>query len=197
MILSPVPRREPICESNLVRVFDETGSNLYRMEVVVPDGTTRVFDGVRAYTDSLVVDPQGRVTMDIRAKSSRIRSGKVMYPYHFLCEEKVLCVLKLNRMRIKSEESMGCFALNYDLFCLPWESCLLAARDEDGAGLVYAASRQEWDRGELSAHNQEVQMFLQLGRERSAPMVLAKSFYRKEIGSWLERCEAEMCRKRA
>jgi hypothetical protein len=197
MILEPIPKRVPICESDLVRVFDEPGSALYRMEVTAPDGTLCVFEGVRAYTETLEVDAQGRVSMSIRAKSTRIRTGKVLYPYHYLCDERVLCVLKLNRMRIKSDEGMGCFALNYNLFCLPWDVCLLATRDEGGGGGdVYVASRYEWERGELNAHNQEVQMFLQLGRERCVPIGMAKGFYRKEIVSWMERCESEMSRKR-
>jgi hypothetical protein len=189
-------RREPLCESDVEKVFDVPMSNLFRSEVVVPDGTTRVFDGVRAYVSSMTVSPEGRITIQMAAKSSGIRAPRIPYPYNYLCGD-ALCVLKNHRMRMKSDESSRTFALTYNLFCLPWRTCLVMHMPDGAAGPVVAfTGRKEWEEGELNAHNQEVQMFLKVKEESMVPAEFLGGVMDKGVESWMRDCEWEMRRKR-
>lgn len=197
-VTARVVPREPICESDRERVFDVPVSDLYRSEVTAPDGTIRVFDGIRAYVDSIVVEDDGKILIGIKAKSSHVRAGRIPYPYNYLCEDRVLCVLKRYEMRMKSDAESKTFALTYNLFCLPWESCLLIHKfDGDKEPLVALTSRGEWERGELNAHNQEVQMFLPITNDRHVPIEVMRSIVNKGIATWMNDCLREVRRKGA
>ena len=119
MIVEPVKKVEPICESPLEKTFDVPGSVLYRVEATCPDGTVKVFDTVRAYTKSLELGSDGRIKVKIGSKVDKNRVT-IPYPYHYLHSDKVLCVVKINKMNTLSDVDNGyrTFALNYNLFCL-------------------------------------------------------------------------------
>jgi hypothetical protein len=101
-------------------------------------------------------------------------------------------------MRIKSDAEVKTFALTYNLFCLPWDSCLLIHkfRDEEDP-LVVLTSRGEWERGELNAHNQEVQMFLPIENDRQVPIEVMLPIVNGGIATWASDCLREMRRKGA
>lgn len=189
-------KQEPICESDVQRIFDVPMSNLYRSEVTAPDGTVKVFDGVRAYVSSMVIGNDGRITMQLEAKAGNIRTPRISYPYNYIVGD-VLCVMKLNRMRMKSNEESRTFALAYDLFCLPWRTCLVMHKPDGASGPVLAfTGRKEWDEGELNAYNQEVQMFLRVSDEGMVPAELLRGTLNERISSWAMDCETEMARKK-
>lgn len=194
MIVEPVAKQEPISESELVTVFDVPGSVLYRVETKRPDGTTLVFDHVRAYTKSLKVQPSGEISIDIGAKSSNVKKGLIPYPYHFLFDDKILCALKVYNMKMKSGAQELSFALNYDLFCLPWKLAIIV-HNYCGQRMAFFASRAEWERGELTIHNREVQMFTGIPEERHVELGLASLAVAPRICQWIEDVEAVMTRK--
>lgn len=196
MNMQPVQKRTPLASSELVKVFDIPGSNLFHVEAVTPDGTTKIFDNVRAYAKRLDVAEDGKITIQIAAKTTQVAAVRVMYPYNYLCADKTLCVLRLNSMRTKSDENHKTFGLNYDLFCLPWETCIVLHGDSDGLDQLYVTSRYDWDRGELNVHNQEVQMFIPVGKDACLKPSMARGFLRGEIVEWISRCILESGKKR-
>lgn len=196
MNVQPVQKRTPLAESDLMKVFDVPHSMLYHVEAITPDGTVRVFDGVRAYTSKMELDGDGKLSMQISAKSDRVGTAKVSWPYNYLCRGNVLCTLKLHEMRIKSDAEHKTFGLNYDLFCLPWETCILFYKEKGAEGKVCWTSRCEWDQGEMNVYNQEVQMFLAMSQDRWIPDTMARLVMRKEVTDWMARCDSETARKR-
>lgn len=195
MIVSSVESMSPIAESDCERVFDIVGSRLYRVEVKTPNGTIQVFDGVRAYTESIEVEDSGKIAITIGSKSDTIWRGRIPYPYHYLYKERVLCVLKINKMRMMSSEGLRTFAINHNLLCLPWELCILMNKDEGGSESMLITSRGEWERGDINTYNREIQVFLHVSEERYMPVDLVRSIMVGEIATWLDRCKSEMVRK--
>lgn len=196
MVMGPVAQRQPICESDRERVFDVPFSDLFRSEVKCPDGTIQVFDGVRAYVDSIQLDDRGRITVQVRAKSSRIGDVRVSYPYHFM-DGNTLCALKINEMRMKSDVDAKTFALTYNLMCLPWRTCVLVHKYRgEGVPLAVVTSRDEWERGEMNAYNREVQIFLKVSNERQMPLEMAMNVAREGVAKWMSDCHSEILRKR-
>lgn len=191
MITKPVKQIEPVCESKLERTFDIPGSVLYRVEARCPDGTVKVFDTVRAYTKSLEVAPDGKIKVKIGSKVDK-NKVTVPYPYHYLHKEKVLCTVKINKMDTLSDVDNGyrTFALNYNLFCLKWDACLIMHGRQ-----VYVTSRPEWERGAVESYNREVQVFLNVDEERGIPIDIATTMMDEGIGRWLGESRAEMVRK--
>ena len=196
LVTGPVLQRQPICESDRERVFDVPFSDLFRSEVVTPDGTVRVFDGIRAYVDSIQVDDKGRIAVQVRAKSRRIGDVKVPYPYHFL-DGDVMCALKINEMRMKSDVEAKTFGLTYNLLCLPWSVCVLVHKYRgDGVPMVAVTSRGEWEHGEMNAYNREVQIFISVANERQMPLDMARAVSKDGVAKWMEDCQREIIRKR-
>ena len=185
----PVEEQKPICESERVRVFDIPYSPLYRAEVKTPAGITEVFGAVRAYTKSVQVSDSGNITIVIDAKNLK-NKVRAEYPHHYLHAGRVLCSLKRSRLTIADS-----FALNYNLFCVPWEMCI-TVHVEDGVPMAFIASRGEWERGQLNSYNREVQMFLPLRRTRHLALDLTKAMVEKGIKTWISHCEAELARKK-
>jgi hypothetical protein len=194
MTTEPVEVKQSICESDLEKIYDIPGSILYRAEVTLPDGTVKVIEPVRAYSDSVCVNEAGHVSLNIVAKSDRIYSGLIPYPYHYLHDDEWLCALKIHKMNMLSDDDMLTFALNYNLFCLPWKLVVLIHDAGDGLQ-VFMASREEWERGEVSAQNREVQMFLRISKERPVPVSLFKSGVAEGVASWIDRATASYIRK--
>ena len=185
MTTTPVEPKAPIVESDLVRVFDVPGAPFFRAEATLPDGTCKVFEPVRAYTESLVTEANtGHITISIASRREDYRKY-VPYPQHFLVGGEVLCVVKNNDMVTMRDEGSLTFALNYDLFTIPWQLCVLAHRIE-GQPFVFFASRQEWDRGEVESQNREVQMFLSIPSERSIALSHYKMQANSAIQGWTE-----------
>lgn len=198
MLTEPVKTWEPICESNRERVFKmNTIPVFYRVEVKCPDGTVKILENVRAYTKSLLIDDAtGRIELQVSSehKSSLVSRGKVCYPYHYLHQNNVLCVLKRYGMRYQSDDKVTGFALNYNLFNLPWQLCLILHRVDDGI-FAFLATRAEWDRGVIGNENCEVQMFLKVPNERSVPISFMKYFVDPSISLWMNHCEIELAKK--
>jgi len=191
VITEPVEPAKPVCESKLERTFDIPGSVLYRVEAKCPDGMVKVFDGVRAYTESVEIGSVGKIKVKIGSKVSK-NKVTVPYPYHYIHNDKVLCSVKINKMNTLSSADDGyrTFALNYNLFCMEWDACLIMHSRQ-----VYVTSRAEWDRGVVESYNREVQMFLKVDEERGIPVGIASSMMDKGIGRWLGEALAEMVRK--
>jgi hypothetical protein len=197
MITESVEIKTPICESEREKVFRVTGPPVsYRVEAVCPDGTTKIFENVRAYTKSLTVNEAvGRIEMVIDSEHPSIRQCRVIYPYHYLHREKILCVLKNFDVRLlTSDGSVRGFALNYNLFEMPWQLCLVLHKAQ-GELLSFMTSRAEWDRGMLTAENREVQMFLKIPEERSVPANLMEMVVDPSIALWMGNCKSEIRRK--
>ena len=195
MQTEPVVVQEPLCESDRERVFDVPGSVLYRVEALLPNGTIEVFESVRAYVDSLKVDTDGHISMNVIAKSSRITKGLVPWPYHHLHTSEWLCALKINDMKTMASDTGRTFALNYNLFCLPWRMCVIMHDAGDGL-MAFLTSREEWDRGELSARNRELQMFLEIPLERSVPVGLMEPGLSSGVRSWVKAASEVFRRKK-
>lgn len=194
-LTGPVAPRQPICESDRERVFDVPFSDLFRSEVTAPDGTVLVFDGIRAYASSIVVDGIGRIEILIKAKSNRIGNFKVAYPYHYL-DGDALCVLKINEMRTKSDDDAKIFGLTHNLLCLPWSTCVVVHKYRgEGTPLVALTSRGEWERGDINAYNREVQVFLSVADSRQMPLEMVKPVVRGGTGKWMDDCLREIFRK--
>ena len=195
MIVEPVQKVEPICESKVEKTFDIPGSILYRVEATCPDGTTKVFDKTRAYTESVELSSDGKIKVRIGAKQDRHRAT-APYPYHYLCDDRLLCVVKINKMETLSNEDEGyrTFALNYNLFCIDWDACLVM-HGSGGMKQIYVTSRAEWDRGVLESYNREVQMFLKVDEERGVPLGIAYSMMSDGVKKWIDVARAEMVRK--
>jgi len=187
--------KEPICESDVEKTFDIPYSGLYRVEAKCPDGTTKVFMGVRAFTESVMVDGRGYVTVKIGSKSPGIWNGNIPYPYHYLHRDTVLCALKIHNMETMSGNGVDTFALNYNLFCLPWKLCILMHETLDGP-MAFMTSRAEWDAGEVDVKNREAQMFIGVPQERHVPADLMKLVVQPEISQWIDLARAEITRKR-
>jgi hypothetical protein len=198
MITEPVAIREPICESNRCTVFKNPSVPVfYRVEAKCPDGTTKVLDNVRAYTKSLTVDDKhGRIELEIESENPAVspKLCRVGYPYHYIHAGRVLCVLKNFNLRNASEPGYRSFGLNYNLFELPWELCVVLHKPSDGL-LAFVTSRMEWDRGTLSMDNREVQMFIKVPDERHVPVSLMKLLVDPSIAMWMACCEAESVKK--
>jgi len=194
VIVDPVEIAEPVCESKVEKTFDVPGSVLYRVEAKCPDGMVQVFDRVRAYTKAVEVASDGKIKVSIGAKVPR-NNVMVPYPYHYLCDDKVLCVVKINKMNTLSSEEEGyrTFALNYNLFCIDWDACLVMHNSPTRQ--VYVTSRAEWERGTLESYNREVQMFLKVAEERGVPVEIAFSMMSDGIRKWMGEARAEMVRK--
>jgi hypothetical protein len=195
METEPVVVQQPLCESSRERVFDIPGSILYRVEAVLPNGTTEVFENVRAYADSVTVADNGHVQMNIVSKSDRIRSGRIPWPYHHLHEEEWLCALKIYDMKTMETEHSRTFALNYNLFCLDWRMCVILHEVSDGL-MAFLTSREEWERGQLSSRNREVQMFLEVSLERSVPVGLMYPGLCEGVRGWMDAAVTTFRRKR-
>lgn len=198
MNTEPVEIRVPICESEREKVFRIAGPPVsYRVEVVCPDGTTKILENVKAYTKSLALNESvGRIEMSIDSEHPNIRPCRVLYPYHYLHAEKILCTLKNFDMRLHTKEgSVRGFALNYNLFELPWQFCIVLHKTQRGL-MSFMTSRAEWDRGMLTSENREVQMFLQIPEERSVPSSLMEMVVDPSIALWIGHCKAEISRKK-
>ena len=195
MTIQPVQKQVPICSSSIERIFDVPGSILYRVEATLPDGTMKVFDSVRAYASSLKVTGGGHVSLTITSKSDRIYSGVIPYPYHFLHQDEWLCALKIKKMETLSDDESMMVALNYNLFTLPWKMCLML--HDDGEGLMaFLTSRQEWERGEVTAANREVQMFLRVSKERMVPAMLMSLGLVSPVNDWVQAATCTYLSKR-
>ena len=198
MLTEPVKAWEPISESNRERVFKmNTIPVFYRVEVTCPDSTVKVLENVRAYTKSLLIDDDtGRIDLEIASdnKSGSVHRTKIGYPYHYLHQGNVLCVLKRYGMRCNSDERVTGFALNYNLFNLSWQLCLILHRVGDEI-LAFLATRAEWDRGTIGNENCEVQMFLKVPNERSVPIGFMQYFVDPSISLWISHCETELAKK--
>ena len=198
MLTEPVKTLEPISESNRERVFKmNTIPVFYRVEVRCPDDTVKVLENVRSYTKSLLIDDTtGRIELEVASehKSNSVYRGKICYPYHYLYHGNVLCVLKRYGMRCHSDEAVTGFALNYNLFNLPWQLCLILHRI-DGDTFAFLATRAEWDRGVIGSENCEVQMFLKVPNERSVPINFMHYFVDPSISFWMNHCEVELAKK--
>ena len=194
MNTDPVEVKVPICESNVCRVFKNPGIPIfYRVEAKLPDGTTKVIENVRAYTKSLRVDESvGRIELEIDSENIAVspKLCRITYPYHYLHSGKVLCVLKNYELRNRSAEGLKSFGLNYNLFELPWQLCVVLHK-VDNKMLAFVTSRMEWDRGNLSVDNREVQMFIQVPDERHVPTSLMKLMVDPGIALWMGSCEVE------
>lgn len=194
MIIEPVGIKSPICESEVCRVFRNSGIPVfYRVEAKCPDGTVKVIDNVRAYTKSLRIDEEtGRIEIEIDSENTAVspKSCLISYPYHYLHASKVLCVLKNYELRNYSNEAMRLkgFGLNYNLFELSWQLCIVLHKVGNNL-LAFATSRMEWDRGTLSVDNREVQMFIQIPDERHVPTNLMKLMVDPSITMWMGSCE--------
>lgn len=195
MTTEPVAVHQPICQSAREKIFDIPGSILYRVEATLPDGTVKVFESVRAYADSVSVNESGHLSLNIVSKSDRIHSGQIPYPYHYLHQNEWLCALKIHDMTTMSDDEQRTFALNYNLFCLPWKLCVILHDTGDGL-MAFMTSREEWDRGEVSARNREVQMFLHVPIERSVPAYLLKLGLDNSIANWIDSASATFARKK-
>jgi hypothetical protein len=194
MTTVPVEVQEPICESDLEKIYDIPGSILYRSEVTLPDGTTRVFESVRAYADQVDVNANGHVSLNIVSKSDRIYSGLIPFPYHYLHKDEWMCALKIHKMDLMSDDNQLTFAMNYNLFCLPWKlAVILHGTVQDTQ--VFLASREEWERGEVSVKNREVQMFLSISKERSVPVKLFKLGLDSGMQGWINHAVSAAARK--
>jgi hypothetical protein len=195
MTTEPVPVKTPICESDLEKIYDVPGSILYRVEATLPDGTIKVFDTVRAYADSVSVNSAGHVSLSLVSKSDRIYSGLIPYPYHYLHKDAWLCALKIHKMNTMSDDESLMFALNYNLFCLPWKLAVILHDSGDGLQ-VFMASREEWDRGEVGVQNREVQMFLRISKERPVPVSLFKLGVDSGVSDWIDAATNSFEKKR-
>ena len=195
MITEPVEVRVPIIESSRERVFLGSGvPAFYRVEVACPDGTTKVIENVRAYTESLKIDEgTGRIEIVLNSERPDFRM-RVGYPYHYLHAGNVLCTLKCHEMRNLTNGDFLGFGLNYNLFEIPWQLCLVVHRMTDKI-MGFVTSRMEWDRGNLSVENREVQMFLKVPQERHVPIDLMKLMVTSGIVEWMDFCEEKMKRK--
>lgn len=199
MITEPVKVLEPIVESDRESVFRlESVPVFYRVEAVCPDGTTKILENIRKYTKQLRLDEKvGRIEIEIAwEENKKERKLVIPYPYHHLHAGKVLCALKMYDMHMHSsdEEGVRGFGLNYNLFNLPWQLCVIL-HAVDGKVSSFVTSRMEWDRGNISAENQEVQMFLRVPIERHAPVSLMKLMVDPSVALWMDHCEAEIRRK--
>lgn len=196
MRTTPTVVNTPICKSALERTFDVPFSNLYRTEAIAPDGTTRIFENVRAYTSGLTICGD-HIGITIDSKNQKMRA-KVDYPYHYYHNQQVLGALKIFEMRNQSDEKKGllCFALNYNLFCLPWKMCIIVHRTANGEVMASLTSREDWDRGKLESQNREVQMFLTIDANSwFVPIDRMAMLVDKEIEGWFRGCKAELVRK--
>jgi len=194
MITEPVEIKVPITESEMTKVFKAASvPTFYRVEAKCPDGTTKVIENVRAYTKSLRVDDAlGRIDLEIESENPAVNPKlcRITYPYHYLHSGKVLCVLKNYNMRNRTTACSKGFGLNYNLFELPWQLCIVLHKS-DTRMLAFATSRMEWDRGTLDVDNREVQMFLQVPDERHVPTELMKLMVDPAIALWMGHCEDE------
>jgi hypothetical protein len=198
MITAPVEIKVPICESDREKIFRIPGPPVsYRVEAVCPDGTTKILEGVKAYTKSLTLNETvGRIEMVIGSEHPNIKECRVLYPYHYLHLGKILCVLKNFEMRLLTDEgNIRGFALNYNLFELPWQFCVVLHKMKNEL-MAFMTSRAEWDRGMLTAENREVQMFLQIPEERSVSVSLVEMVVDPSIALWIDHCKAEISRKK-
>jgi len=195
MITEPVVKQEPICESDKVKVFDGDHQMRYRVEVKKPDGTTEVFEEAKAYTKSLKVTEDGAVSIVIDSKVPSARAT-IPYPYHYMSKNGILCALKLYDVKTMSDNGIVAFALNYNLFCLPWEMAIIV-HNFGGQRMVFATSRAEWDRGQIGTKNREVQMFLRVPQERHIALCYYKRMVSGDILSWVKKIEDSMSRKGA
>jgi len=195
MITDPVVKQEPICESERVKVFLGENPMRFRVECERPDGTVQVFEEVKAYTESIKVTESGAVSIKIGSQIPRIRAS-IPYPYHYISKKGILCALKLYDVKTMADEGIITFALNYNLFCEPWEMAIIV-HNFKGERMVFATSRAEWDRGQLGIKNREVQMFLPVPHERQIPLRYYKLQVSKDILFWIQRIEESMTRKGA
>ena len=196
MITQDVEMQIPICESGKERIFKTSSVPVfYRVEVKCPDGTMRIFDRVRAYTKSLIIDEiLGRIDIIIESEQPNVGTRRILYPYHYLHNGRVLCSLKTQSMRMLDDEDKRAFGMNYNLFDLNWTVCILLHRLESKL-MAFVTSRAEWDRGNLNAENREVQMFLRVPEERHIPVSMMKIMVDPAIALWMNHCEAEMAKK--
>lgn len=194
MITEPVEVRVPIVESGLTKVFKMPGiPTFYRVEATAPDGLVKVIERVRSYTKSLTIDDKtGRVELEIDSENPGVLKKwfKMPYPYHYMHAGTVLCVMKNCEIRdFKCEETrMKAFGLNYALFELPWQLCIVLHKHESKM-LAFATSRMEWDRGTLNADGRELQMFIQVPEERHVPVSLMRLMVDAGIAEWMVLCE--------
>jgi len=197
MITEPVEVREPIRESAREKIFRVTQyPPFYRVEAICPDGTTKIIENVRCYTESVRVDDvTGRIEITLGSERKEPEYHvKVGHPYYYLHASRVLCALKKWEMKIQSDDVLLTFGLNYNLFEIPWELCVVL-HEFNGSLMALATSRAEWDRGELKVENREVQMFFRVPQERHVPVSLMKLMVAPEIVEWMEFCEQTMKRK--
>jgi hypothetical protein len=195
VITEPVEVREPIIESGRERTFIGSGvPSFYRVEAICPDGTIKVIENVRSYTQSLRLDEAtGRIEILLDSNRPDYRM-KVGYPYYYLHAGNVLCTLKCHEMRNMTDGEFLGFGLNYNLFDIPWQLCIVL-HQKGNSMMALATSRMEWDRGNLSSDNREVQMFLKVPQERHVPIDLMKLMVAPEIVKWIEYCEEKVKRK--
>lgn len=180
-----------IASSKLVQIFDIPFSRLYRAKVTLPDGTVKNFPSLRSYAARLDINEDGLIEIEVKSKDKSIGNVVVKYPYYFI-RDGVLCALK----RFQHQDSTS-FALNYDLFCLDWKTCILL-HELDGHSFVYVTTRKEWeDNGTVGERNREVQMFLGASNfqrfEVDTLLLVMSSVYRQ----WLTHSIAECNRKKA
>lgn len=200
MITEPIEVKRPICESEVCRVYKNPGiPTFYRVEAKCPDGTTKIIENVRAYTKSLIIDDyMGRIELEIASENVSVSQKllRIGYPYHYLHAGKVLCVLKNFQLRNRADDSKGLksFGLNYNLFELPWQLCIVLHKVENKL-LAFTTSRMEWDRGTLNVDSREVQMFIQIPNERNVPVDLIKLMVEPSIAMWMGYCETEVSKR--
>jgi hypothetical protein len=140
----------------------------------------------------------GRIELEIASENVSVAQKllRIGYPYHYMHAGKVLCVLKNFQLRNRADEAKGLksFGLNYNLFELPWQLCVVLHKVDSNL-LAFSTSRMEWDRGTLSVDSREVQMFIQVPNERHVPTSLMKLMVDPSIATWIGCCEAEVSKK--
>jgi hypothetical protein len=180
----------------LVRVTNIGCSNLYRAEVTMPDGTLKVFDPVRAYSDLILVDDNP--VIQLHAKCRSIKNLTVKYPYHYFhvspSDDVVLCAMK--RFKLEKDNSL---ALNYELFLTnvwwEWKTCIILHM-VNGVPFVFFSGRDVWlKEGKVGIEEREIQIFLNMERHQDVPLSLAAMVMDKPVVEWANRCVDEFRRK--
>lgn len=186
-----VEQETTIASSKLVQIFDIPFSRLYRAKVTLPDGTVKDFPSLRSYAARLDVNEDGLVEIEVKSKDKSIGNIVVKYPYHFI-RNGVLCALK----RFQHQASTS-FALNYDLFCLDWKTCILL-HELDGQPFVYVTTRKEWEEnGTVGEQNREVQIFLGASNFQRFEVDTLRPIMAPAYSQWLTHSIAECDRKKA
>jgi hypothetical protein len=173
----------PLAESERTKVFDEPFGNYYRVEAKDFNGMTQLFR-TKAFTKKLEHNEEtGEIDMLIKGKARGGWSREVGYPYNFIHNDVLFCY-KRHQLNILSS-----FGLNFDLFAIDF-ALVVILNFNDGEGELHIASRDEWQQnGRLDESGEEVQLFLNVDKNRALPLPAAQVLLSDErVQKWMNQC---------